>query len=291
MIKDTDQSRRFMFEQNPVRGQHVSLDASWQKIISQSNVTGYAQIILGQALAAVTLLVDTLKINGSVTLQIRGNGAIHMLVVEATSNNTIRGIVRQSRKLNTETSMQDIFGTDKLVITIKNGTGKPHQGIVPLSGNSLSAALQAYFDQSEQLPTRFWFACDSKSAVGMLLQKLPDESADSDAWNRLLHLASTTRDEELLDLKAEKLLYRLFHEEDLRLFDADVISFACSCSAQRTRDMLISLGKSEVEEIINEQNQIIITCEFCNAQYGFDSVDLKQIFLDNAYIEPSTTRH
>ena len=125
----------------------------------------------------------------------------------------------------------------------------------------------------------------------MLLQKLPDESADSDAWNRLLHLASTTSDEELLDLKAEKLLYRLFHEEDLRLFDADVISFACSCSPRRTRDMLISLGKSEVEETINEQNQIIITCEFCNAQYSFDSVDLKQIFLDNDHIEPSTTRH
>ena len=290
-MKDTDQSRRFIFEQNPIRGQHVSLDSSWQKIISQSNAKGYAQIILGQALAAVTLLVDTLKINGSVTLQIRGNGAIHMLVVEATSNNTIRGIVRQSRELNTETSMQNIFGTDKLVITIKNGPGKPHQGIVPLSGSSLSDALQGYFDQSEQLPTRFWFACDSNSAVGMLLQKLPDESADSDAWNRLLHLASTTSDEELLDLKAEKLLYRLFHEEDLRLFDADVISFACSCSAQRTRDMLISLGKSEVEEIINEQNQILITCEFCNAEYHFDSVDLKQIFLDSEYIEPSITRH
>lgn len=290
-MKDPDQSRRFMFEQNPVRGQHVSLDTSWQKIVSQSNAEGFALVILGQALAAVALLVDTLKIDGSVSLQIRGDGAIHMLVVEATSSNTIRGIVRQSRELNTETSLQDIFGSDKLVITIKNGSGKPHQGIVPLSGNSLSVALQAYFDQSEQLPTRFWFACNTKSATGLLLQKLPDTSTDNDAWNRLQHLASTTSDEELLDLKAESLLYRLFHEEDLRLFDADMISFACSCSPLRTRDMLISLGKSEVEEIINEQNEINVTCEFCNAQYSFDSVDLKQLFLDNDYIEPSSTRH
>jgi len=280
-----------MFEQNPIRGQHVSLDASWQKIISQSEAEGYALTLLGQALAAVTLLVDTLKIDGSVSLQIRGSGAIHLLVAEATSKNTIRGIVRQSRELNTETSLRDIFGTDKLVITIKNGAGKPHQGVVPLSGNSLSAALQAYFDQSEQLPTRFWFACNKKSATGLLLQKMPDELVDNDAWNRLLHLASTTSDEELLGLKAEQLLYRLFHEEDLRLFDSNVIKFACSCSPQRTRDMLISLGKTEIEEIINEQDEVNITCEFCNAQYAFDSVDLGQLFLDNDFIEPSSTRH
>ena len=280
-----------MFEQNPIRGQHVSLDACWQKIISQSGAKGYALILLGQALTAVTLLVDTLKINGSVCLQIRGSGAIHLLVAEATSKNTIRGIVRQSRKLSTETNLQDIFGTEKLVITIKNGAGKPHQGIVPLTGNNLSAALQAYFEQSEQLPTRFWFACNNTSATGMLLQKLPDEEIDNDAWNRLVHLASTTSEEELLELKAEQLLYRLFHEEDLRLFNSNVISFACSCSPQRTRDMLVSLGKAEIEEIIIEQNEINITCEFCNAKYTFDSVDLGQLFRDNDFIEPSSTRH
>jgi molecular chaperone Hsp33 len=290
-MKDLDQSRRFMFEENPIRGQHVSLDASWQKIVSQSDAKGDALILLGQALTAVTLLVDTLKINGSVSLQIRGSGAIHLLMAEATSSNTIRGIVRQSRELDTETSLRDIFGTDKLVITVKTDNGKPHQGIVPLSGNSLASALQVYFDQSEQLPTRFWLACNNKSAAGLLLQKLPGDLTDGDAWNRVLHLASTTADEELLDLKTENLLHRLFHEEDLRLYDANVINFACSCSPQRTHDMLISLGKTEIEEIINEQNEVTITCEFCNAQYSFDRVDLSQLFLDNNFVEPSSTRH
>jgi len=290
-MKDQDQVRRFLFEQNPIRGQHVSLDASWQKIVAQSEATGFALTLLGHALTAVTLLVDTLKIDGSVSLQIRGSGPIHLLVAEATSSNTVRGLVRQSRDLDGQISLQDIFATDKLVITIKNGPGKLHQGIVPLSGNNLSTALQAYFDQSEQLPTRFWFACNETSATGMLLQKLPAESVDDDAWNRLLHLASTTSNEELLDLKAEKLLHRLYHEEDLRLFEADNISFACSCSLQRTRNMLISLGKNEVNDIINEQNEISIACEFCNARYAFDSIDIEQLFLGQDFISPGPTKH
>ena len=290
-MKDQDQVRRFLFEQNPIRGQHVSLDASWQKIVAQSEATGFALTLLGHALTAVTLLVDTLKIDGSVSLQIRGSGAIHLLVAEATSSNTVRGLVRQSRELDEQISLQDIFATDKLVITIKNGPGKQHQGIVPLSGNSLSTALQAYFDQSEQLPTRFWFACNETSATGLLLQKLPAESADNDAWNRLLHLASTTSNEELLDLKAEKLLHRLYYEEDLRLFEADNISFACCCSSKRIRDMLISLGKVEVDDIINDENEIAITCEFCNARYAFDSIDIEQLFRSQEFISPGPTKH
>ena len=283
--------RRFLFEQNPIRGQHVSLDVSWQQIVEQSDASGFALTLLGHALTAVTLLVDTLKIDGSVGLQIRGSGAIHLLVAEATSSNTVRGVVRQSRDLDGQTSLREIFATDKLVITIKNGTAKPHQGIVPLRGDNLSLALQAYFEQSEQLPTRFWFACNESSATGMLLQKLPAEFSDNDAWDRVLHLASTTSNKELLELKAEMLLHRLYHEEDLRLFKANNISFACSCSQQRTRDMLISLGRDEVDDIVNKQNEISITCEFCNARYAFDKVDVEQLFRGYEFASPGLTRH
>ena len=283
--------RRFLFEQNPIRGQHVSLDASWQKIVAQSDASGFALTLLGHALTAVTLLVDTLKIDGSVSLQIRGSGAIHLLVAEATSSSTVRGVVRQSRELDGQISLQEIFATNKLVITINNGSARPHQGIVPLTGDNLSQALQAYFDQSDQLPTRFWFACDESSAAGMLLQKLPAESTDNDAWDRVLHLASTTSNKELLELKAEKLLHRLYHEEDLRLFKANNISFACSCSQQRTRDMLISLGRDEVDDIVNKQNEVAITCEFCNARYAFDSVDVEQLFRGHEFVPPGLTRH
>lgn len=290
-MKKPDRMRRFIFDENPIRGQHISLDASWQQIVAQSKAEGIALTLLGHALTAAALLVETLKINGSVSLQIRGNGAIHLLVVEATSEHTIRGVVRQSRELDQQRSLSQIFETDKLVITIKNGTGRPHQGIVALIGDNLAEALQAYFDQSEQLPTRFWFASDEQSISGLLLQKLPEHNDDADAWNRINLLAATVKQDELLELSTEQLLYRLFHQESLRLFDAEAIRFACSCSKQRTREMLVSLGKAEIDDIISTQQQASITCEFCNREYQFDKVDLELLFSE---LEPpplSPTRH
>ena len=177
------------------------------------------------------------------------------------------------------------------MITIHNKAGKPHQGIVPLQGNELSAALQAYFDQSEQLPTRIWLACNQDSASGLLLQRLPGESGDEDAWNRLQQLADTTRDEELLGLEAAQLLHRLFHEEDLRLFEGEAMEFACTCSSGRIRDMLISLGESEVETILREEGEVAVTCEFCNARYQFDGVDLALMFKEDDIPPISPTRH
>ena len=290
-MKDPDQLKRFLFSNNPIRGEHVSLDASWRQIVAQSDIKGMALTLLGHALTAATLLVETLKIEGSVSLQIRGTGAIHLLMAEATSSHTIRGIVRQSRELGDETNLQKIFESDKLVITIRNKTGSPHQGIVPLDGNSISDALQAYFNQSEQLPTRIWFSCDEQSTTGLLLQKLPAEENDKDAWNRILHLAETTQQKELLELNAETLLHRLFHEEKLEVFEPKPIGFSCTCSQQRTRDMLVSLGKSEIDHLIEEQNEVAITCEFCNANYTFDRVDLEQLFIDGDKLPLSPTQH
>jgi len=290
-MKGTDQMRRFLFEENPIRGQHISLDASWQQIAEQSQAEGKALTLLGHALAAAALLVETLKIDGSISLQIRGSGAIHLLVVEATSDRSIRGIVRQSRALTDQQSLAEIFETDKLVITIKNRKGKPHQGIVALSGNNLAEALQAYFAQSEQLPTQFWLACNEHSVSGMLLQKLPAAVEDSDAWNRLTLLADTIQADELLQLPVNQLLLRLFHEEDLRLFEPDSVRFACTCSLERTRDMLLSLGKSEIDAMLEEQDEIAITCEFCNYQYQFDKVDLALLFNVKETQPISPTRH
>lgn len=286
-----DQVRRFLFERNPIRGQHVTLDSSWQQIVEQTEAEGTALVLLGQALTAATLLVETLNIDGSISLQIRGNGAINLLVAEASSRGTIRGLVRQNADIGEQQSLQQIFDSDKLVITIQNGNAKPYQGIVPLTGDTLNLALQSYFDQSEQLPTRIWLACDRQSASGMLLQRLPGERADEDAWNRLLTLADTTRDEELLGLEAPQLLHRLFHEEDLRLFDAAPVIFACTCSSDRIRDMLASLGKAEVASILEDEGEIAVTCEFCNASYAYDRVDLTLLFNDSEFQSISPTRH
>lgn len=290
-MKQADQIQRFLFEDYAIRGQHISLDASWQQIVQHSGAEGHGLTLLGQALTAAALLVETLKINGSVSLQIRGSGAIHLLVVEASSEHSIRGLVRQSRPLDQQQSLADIFESDKLVITIKDGKAKPHQGIVPLIGDNLAEALQTYFNQSEQLPTRLWFACDANTASGLLIQKLPGQTDDDDAWNRVCVLAETTQVDELLKLSVEQLLHRLFHEERLRLFESSPVGFACSCSMERSRDMLVSLGKAEIDDMIKSQQEVSITCEFCNQQYCFDNVDLDLLFQDNGSILTSSTQH
>ena len=291
-MKSNDQIFRFLVDHTPMRGQLISLDASWQKCYQQSDASDFAKNLLGHALAAVTLLASTLKIDGSLTLQIRGQGAIHLLVAQATNDRTIRGLVRQSREIeNADATLKEIFEADKIVITIENGKGKPHQGIVPLTGSSLSEALEAYFEHSEQLPTRVWLACNASSASGLLLQKLPGEQEDKDSWNRLTQLAATITDQELLELDENEILNRLFHEESIRLFDAELVRFQCSCCRNKTSNMIKSLGKSEATDILAEQGKIQISCEFCNANYEFDSVDVKQLFESDINLPENNTTH
>ena len=208
-----------------------------------------------------------------------------------TAQHTIRGVVRQNRPIENQTTLAEIFESDKLVITINTGQGQPHQGIVPLQGESLAQALQSYFDQSEQLPTRLWLACNEESTSGLLLQKLPGELSDNDLWNRIQLLSDTVNRDELLTTPADTLLQRLFHQEDYQLFDPSDIQFACTCSNERSENMLKSLGFEEVESILQEQKNISITCEFCNQLYEYDAVDIKQIFIDTPPLPTNQTRH
>lgn len=291
-MKNHDRIQRFLFEDEPIRGQLVSLDNSWQTILERSDAKGYAREILGHALAAVSLLASTLKFDGNITLQIRGQGALHMLVAQATSERTLRGIIRQSHDIEDETaSLAEIFQSDKIVITIDSGKGKPHQGIVPLSGHTLSEALGAYFEQSEQLQTHLWLAANDNNASGLLIQKLPGEPHDPDAWERILKLSETVTDHELYGLDSEELIYRLFHEESVRVFKQYPVNFECSCSRDRTGSMLKSLGKIELEDILKTEGTIGITCEFCNEHYSFDAIDVQGLFSDSFSENSSTTRH
>ncbi len=291
-MKQLDQILRFLIDNSPIRGQLIRLDKSWQQCQAHLEADEFAQKLLGQALSAVTLLASTLKIDGKITLQIRGQGAIHLLVAQATSENTMRGLVRLNSRVKDESaSLADIFLADKMVITIDNGKSKPHQGIVPLVGVSIQQALDAYFEHSEQLPTRLWLASNDQTSAGLLLQKMPGEVLDEDVWNRVLHLASTLSEDELLTLPPEEILFRLFHEESLHLFDPEPIAFACNCSRQRTADVIKSLGHKEAMEILKEQGKIQINCEFCNAEYLFDSIDIEQLFNPEADPSSSSTLH
>jgi len=290
-MKNSDQSQRFLFEDHPIRGQHVSLDQSWQEIAQQGELEGRGLSLLGEALVVVALLVDTLKIEGSVTLQIRGTGPLELLVVEANSKHGVRGTARQVGEIDEQADLQQIFGSDVLVITIKAEGAEPHQGIAPLRGINLSDALEYYFATSEQLPTHFCLACDAENASGMLIQKLPGKLTDDDAWDRVLHLASTVTDDELQRLALGELLHRLFNEETLRLFNSHTIKFSCSCSRERTAAMLLSLGKAEASEILETEGEISVSCEFCSTNYSFDQIDVDQVFGEGGTVPPSATTH
>jgi molecular chaperone Hsp33 len=285
-----DTLQRFLFEHTPLRGELVHLDTAWQEVLLRHEYPPAVRARLGEMMAACLLLSATLKFNGTVTMQVQGEGAINLLVVEATSRRTVRGMAQWQGEV-VAGDLHAQFGAGRLTITIDPGTGgERYQGIVALEGDSLADAIDTYLDRSEQLPTRMWLAADENSAAGMLLQKLPGTDADDDAWNRVQALGATLSAGELLALPAQEIIHRLFHEEEVRLFDTEPVSFHCSCSRERVAGMLHSLGQDEVMDILRSEGAIEVTCEFCNKRYRFDAVDATQLF---APLPPDvgTTRH
>jgi len=217
----------------------------------------------------------------------QGDGAIHLLVMQVTSSRELRGLARWHGDVPVEVEGGglSLMGDGRLVMTIETARGERYQGIVPLEGANLAQALEGYFERSEQLSTRLWLEASETRAAGLLVQKMPGQSGtevDED-WRRIVALSETVTRGELLDLPAETLLHRLFHEEDRRVFEPEPVRFACSCSRGRVAEMLRSLGRDEVEQILAEQGQVEVDCEFCNARYTFDAVDAAAVFVDSPH--------
>jgi len=287
----SDTLNRFILETTNVRGEWVHLDATWQALLERYAYPPVVRDLLGQALAAVALLSATIKFDGSLILQVTGSGPVNLLVVQASGHGTVRGLARwQSEVPAGDLAAQ--FGDGRMVMTIDPGQGRErYQGIVPLEGASLSAALEGYFTRSEQLPTRLWLAADGQRAAGLLLQALPGEDRDPDAFHRAVTLADTLKDQELLELPVQTLLHRLYHEEDVRLLDGSPVSFRCGCSRERVGEMLRNLGRPEVDSILEDEGRVEVNCEFCNAGYRFDAVDVEQLFTEGEPPPGSRTRH
>ena len=291
-MKETDILRRFIFENIPVRGVIVHMDAAWRAVRERSDYPVVVENTLGQFATASVLLSSTLKFDGSMTLQIQGDGPIGLMVAEATAARTVRAVARWKGEVADDPGLQALFGNGNLVITIDLANEERYQGIVALEGENVASVVEGYLQQSEQLDTRLWLAIDGEQATGMLLQKLPGEEADdTDAWNRISQLAATIKDDELKGLSAEEILHRLFHEDDLRLFDAEPVSFRCSCSRERVGNMLLSLGADEVHSIIEDEGKIDVNCQFCNQLYSFDAVDAEEVLAANISPDVPNTRH
>jgi molecular chaperone Hsp33 len=279
-VPQPDSLHRFLFERLGVRGELVCLDAAFQAVISRHPYPDPVQRPLGEALASVLLLTATLKFKGSLTLQAQGSGPIRTLVVQGTHHRTVRGLARWEGDVP-HGNLQHLFGDGHLALTLDPDRGERYQGIVPLEGAGLGAAIERYFGQSEQLPTRLWLAVDSSRAVGLMLQRVPGTVEDADGWDRTVTLADTVEERELLALPVQNLLRRLFHEEDVRLFEPDPVAFRCGCSRTRIEATLRALGRQEIDAIVEEQGDVAVTCEFCNRDYRFDAVDARELFTDS----------
>jgi molecular chaperone Hsp33 len=288
----TDSLQRFIFEGVPVRGEIVHLDATWRAVLERHDYPEPLRAVLGELMAAAALLSATLKFDGSLILQMQGGGTVKLIVVECTSEQTMRATAKWDGKLSGGT-FRELVGDGRFVITIAPSDGKQtYQGIVELTGDSVSEVLEHYMATSEQLETRLWLGADSAQAAGMLLQRVPGpEGVDADAWNRAVALGGTVTDRELLTLPARQIIHRLFHEEDVRVFDARILSFRCSCSRERVVNMLRLLGHAEVRSIVDERGQVEVNCEFCNKRYALDAVDAEQIFAAEVVTPAATTRH
>jgi molecular chaperone Hsp33 len=283
IMSDTDSLHRFIFEQYPIRGQLVHLDASWRAILEHAQYPDAVRNLVGEASAATVLLAATLKFQGHLSLQLRGDGPLSLLLAQCTNGFGVRALAR-----HTDASVAQDFASltsgGHLTVTLDNeGDKQRYQGVVPIVGERLAVSLERYFEQSEQLPTRLWLYADGASASGMLLQRLPDpERADraeiDDAWNRVQLFGDTLRAEEMRLFSDRQILHRLFNEEDVRLFESAPVFFRCTCSRDRVTGMLQSLGQAEVQSILEEQGHVEVRCDFCNRAYQFDSVDVARIF-------------
>ncbi|MGH8084084.1 MAG: Hsp33 family molecular chaperone HslO [Lysobacter sp.] len=288
---DRDQLNRFLIEGAGVRGVLVHLHDTWQQIreraVDAVEQAPAAVELLGEAAVAAALFTGHAKVDGRLSVQLRGAGALRTLFVECTAAGTLRGVVQLDEGAGPVSRDLRELGDDAvLAITIENparGDREPmrYQGLVSLQADSLSGAFEDYFRQSEQLPTRLLLAANGERAAGLMLQKLPGDEGDDDGWLRAGALFDTLDPDELLELPTPTLLTRLFHEDGVRLVGGKPLRFACSCSRERVESMLASLGEPEALAAVAD-GEADIRCEFCGQHYRFDEAQVRGLLAVSA---------
>lgn len=282
-----------MFENSLVRGELIELSEAWQQVQARRAYPPAVSAMLGEMMAAAALLSANLKFDGTIIMQIHGDGPVQLLVVECDAALRLRATakLRDNTPIHTHASLQQLVnaqGEGRFAITLDPADKKPgqqaYQGIVALEGESVATVIENYMMRSEQLDTRLWLAADHKVARGLLLQKLPEDGGkiapveDTDVWNRTVTLASTLNPQELLGTDIMTLLQRLYWEESVRVFDPRHPSFHCACSREKVGNMLKMLGREEIDSALADLGKLEIQCDFCGQDYLFDPVDCMQLF-------------
>jgi molecular chaperone Hsp33 len=296
-MADKDKLQRFIFDKASIRGEMIQLHDSFKTILDQHPYPPPLRQLLGEALCVAGLLNAIIKFDGRLTVQFRGKGKLKLLLAQCNSLFHLRGLAKWEGELNYD-DLMDAFNEGILVIMLDAGLKSRYQGIVNWRGNSLTASIEGYFRESEQLATKIWLAVDEASAAGFLLQVVPGSDKEATSieqermnpdWERITYLTTDLTDEDMLHTDSETLLQGLYPEEEIRLFPAVPVAFQCTCDRKRGEDAITLLGREEAEAELKERQAIVVTCDFCNKEYIFDRNDVANIFEGNA--KPPTNIH
>ena len=285
-----DVLNRFLFDDLHARGELVQLSKSYQQIIAKHDYPQGVRILLGELMAATCLLTATIKFEGEITVQLQGDGPIGYMAINGNHKQEMRGIARLLEK-TTATGLKALIGKGNMMITIRPKNAEAYQGTVALEEDTLSGCLAHYFDVSAQIPTKIWlFSDDEQQKVGgSLIQLLPgknegdggDKEKQQNDFEHLCQLTNTIKAEEILELDAETLLYRLYHQEAVKIFEPQAVSYECGCSAEKCLTAIAHIEPSELKSIIAEQGNVSMTCEYCLTTYAFDEQQLASYIADN----------
>lgn len=285
---------KFLLEDRSARVISVQIDQVWQTAQLHQPESLAVRNLLGELVAAATLLTANLKFDGSLLLQLQGNGVVKLIVVECRQDMSLRATIKLNREPSPdESGLQALLNADgqgrfSVILNPPRDTPgrQPYQGIVPMAGESVAAVLQDYMRQSEQLETRLWLACDAHRIGGLLLQRMPDEGGRQiesidrhvESWSNALALCDTINARELIETDSDTLLHRLFWQTPVIGLESSTITWRCGCDRDRVGSMLRSLGQAEIDEILSEQSRVEVICEFCGTPYRFDAVDATALF-------------
>lgn len=279
-MKESDTLQRFIFEHENIRGEIVHVQHTYQTIMGQRNYPPMVKNLLGEALVSCLLLASSIKFEGNLSLQFQGDKRLPLLLVQCDHQLNVRAFAQFAENLET-IDYATAFLTGQMVLTInQDNQTKAYQSVVPIQATSMSENLMEYFAQSEQISTRVWLAVNDSAAAGMLLQLMPgqDTIQREHFWEYAVQLGQTVSEEELLNLDNQTLLYRLYNEAELRVFDSRPTQFKCRCSQEKMKQVIHILGELEAKQLLEEQGNIEIRCDFCNTQYHFDAIDVAMIF-------------
>ncbi|MGD1456197.1 Hsp33 family molecular chaperone HslO [Vibrio harveyi] len=273
---------RYLFEDLSVRGELVQLDEAYQRIISSKEYPAALQKLLGELLVSTTLLTATLKFEGSITIQLQGDGPVSLAVINGDHNQKIRGVARWEGDIAEDASLHDMMGKGYLVITIEPKKGERYQGVVGLEGETLADVIEGYFANSEQLKTRLWIRTGEhegkKHAAGMMIQVMPDGTGTPEDFEHLEQLTATVKNEELFTLPANELLYRLYNQDSVRLYEPQPVEFHCGCSRERSGAAIITVDRTEIYDILAEEGSISLHCDYCGTSYTFDEPEITELY-------------